>query len=57
MAKPLMYRCNNGYILKAGPGMKKVISCNKQGRWSNEDDDDSPMCESTLIKIRTSFVV
>lgn len=47
MGKPLMYRCNNGYILKAGPGMKKLISCNKQGRWSNEEDDESPICEST----------
>ena len=44
MDPPLTYSCMEGFILVTTPGMKTTIFCNSQGRWSNEDDVDSPEC-------------
>ena len=49
--KPLMYSCVEGYILVTTPGMKTIIFCNKQGRWSNEGDEDSPECRRKFPSI------
>ena len=42
--RPLMYGCSDGFQLVSNPGMKTVIICNKEGRWSNEGDLETPKC-------------
>ena len=56
MGRSLMYSCKEGFILVTTPGMKTVIFCNSHGRWSNEEDVDSPECRRKWKKSPPSHI-